>query len=531
MKPFIYLLIVIGCLILSGALPAQISQLYRYEKEHKFNEEDYLVISLEETGLALVKETNKYKAGNRTWEVTVLDTALTERKSLEVDIDQRKNLIGHEHDSEFFYLLFGSGDNLRTVLDLVEINTTSGKIKPIEIKPELTIALTHFSKSENNFVFGGYVNNEPAVLLYITEQQNLKILPGFFQKETELVEVQSNKNKTFSVILIDRSQRDNRKLIFKIFDSSGKELLEDVISIENKRSLQTAIVSSLVRDDLILLGTWGGMNSKQSAGFYGVPVDPFSDQKIMFTAFGELDHYLDYLKEKKRKRIVDKTKAAVKAGRMPDYINYIRPLKMIEHPGGFLLLSEVFVPSSASSQFRDNYPYPGQPYPYPFPYYSPYFGYYPPFYNRMYDPFYYGNNTQGSTDDVKITRSVVVSFNSKGEPNWDQSVELDNIRLNTVEQVTDFCLVDKTIYVMYKKESDLHLKSFILGDNQSGDFTQRIQLTSDLDQLRSEQEQRGALRHWHDRHFYVWGIQSVRSRVNTDDGTKRVFYVNKIRVH
>ncbi|MCK6616719.1 MAG: hypothetical protein L6Q51_03670 [Cyclobacteriaceae bacterium] len=509
-----------------NSLPAQVYQPYRYEKEKKFGDEDFTVISLEENGLALVRETRRYKAGNRTWELILLDTVLNERQNLELEIDQRKSFIGYEYDAAHFYLLFKSGESLKAILDLVEVNIRTAEVKHIEIKPELTVNLTHFSKVANNFVFGGYVNNEPTVILYVSDQQNMKIIPGFFQNETELVELRGNKNNTFSVILIDRSQRDNRKLMFKIFDSQGKELLEDIITIEGKRSLQTAIVSSLVRDDLILLGTWGGMNSKQSAGFYGVPVDPFADQAISYTAFAEMENYLGNIKESKRKRISEKTKVALQAGRIPDFINYIRPVRITEYDKGFLLLAEVFVPASSTAPFRDNYPY-YTPYPTPYSYYGPYFGNYPSYYNRMYNPFYADSNMRPA-EDIKITRSILVSFTPKGEVVWDQALELDNIRLTALEQVSDFCLISNELYFLYKKESDLRLKKINLENGQVSELTERIRLKSETDELRTEHDQRGSVRYWYNTGFYVWGIQTVRNTANKEDGTKRVFYVNKV---
>lgn len=514
--------------LLCTCLQAQVSQPYRFEKEQKANDEDFVVISLEEEGLALVRETRRYKAGNKTWELILLDSTLTERQSLELEIDQRKTMIGHEYSSSSFFLLFKSGESIKTILDLVEVNIRTTEIKRTEIKPELALTLTHFSKVDNNLVFGGYVNSEPAVLLFSVEQQSMKILPGFFQKETELVELRGNRNNTFSVILIDRSQRDNRKLIFKVFDPQGKELLEDVISIEGKKSLQTAIVSSLVRDDLILLGTWGGMNTKQSAGFFGVPVDPFADQPITYTAFGEMKNYLGYLKEKKRKKIIQKTKTALQAGRIPDYVNYIRPMKIVEYNQGFLMLSEVFVPASSSAQFRD-YPYYGAPYPTPYSYYGPYYGN-PSYSNRMYNPFYYGNDNLRATNDVKISRTVVVSFNSSGEIQWDHFVELENMKLTSVDQVADFCLTETHLYFLYKKESELRIKTIFLESSEVNGFTEPLRLMAETDELRLEREQQGALRHWYKNCFYVWGTQNIRSKLSKEDGTKRVFYVNKVVV-
>src|SRR5690606_12874439 len=108
---------------------------------------------------------------------------------------------------------------------------------------------------------------------------------------------------------------------------NGTKLLEDAVSIDNRITLQTGLTSALVREDLILLGTWGEGNSKQSNGFYALPVDPFADQKIQYTAFGELDHFLDFQKEKRASRIKENTRNVIANGGIPNYINFVMPYR------------------------------------------------------------------------------------------------------------------------------------------------------------------------------------------------------------
>src|SRR5690606_29589482 len=108
-----------------------------------------------------------------------------------------------------------------------------------------------------NIIFGGYVTNEPAILLYETANNSIKVLPGFFQKDNELMELRVNENETFNAVLMDRSTRAEGKLVFKTFDARGELLLEDDVTVETDKTLQNSLSSTLKRDELLLLGTWG----------------------------------------------------------------------------------------------------------------------------------------------------------------------------------------------------------------------------------------------------------------------------------
>ena len=192
--------------------------------------------------------------------------------------------------------------------------------------------------------------------------------------------------------------------------------------IDDEKSLQTGMTSTLEREDLVLLGTWGERNSKQSIGFYFMTVDPFNEQQIKFIDFGQLQHYLDYLNPKRAERIKENSKADLTQGRIPNFTTYVMPYRLTEHKDGFVLLAEVYNPISTMS------PYYSNPYYYN-PYFSPYGYPYSPFYypgmSRMYRPYMYGGNTK-NVDEIKTNQSVLLSFDAHGKVVWDQSMQLDD---------------------------------------------------------------------------------------------------------
>lgn len=514
------------CTIVQGqdTVKTQILQPNRFEKERKYSDEDFTIISLKEEGLALLREKNKYKSGNRSWELILLDNELKEKQSLELEIDQRKNLVGYEQVPGFLFLLFKSGDNLKMVLDLVSVELSNSETKRYEIKPELALQLTHFSRVADNFIFGGYVNSEPAILLYYPSTESLKVLPGFFQKQTELVDLRPNQNQTFNIILIDRADKNQQKIIFKTFDAFGVELLEDVIPIEENYTLQTGLSSMLIREDLTIIGTWGNRNSKQSLGFFSVPIDPFNEQKINYVAFGELDHYLDYQNPKRAKKIKDQTNELLKQNKMPEFTSYVMPYRIDEGPNGFLLLAELYNPSSSLSRYPDPYSYGNTTYPY----YSPFWGYYPGTYNRFYNPYYPNQNNMRGSDEIKTLQSVVIAFDGRGKTQWDFSLDLDDFRSHGLEQVADFCVNQDKTYFLYKKESELIVKSFTLESKESINSTEKIKLSNEGDEIRSENKNAGGLRFWYGNNFYVWGQHAIRNRAKREDSNRQVFYINKV---
>ena len=520
--------LVLGLLLaLCIQLSAQVRQTHRFEMKQKNSDDYFSLINLKEEGLALFRETDDFNGPARIWELILLDTALNEKKTVGLEIHQRHQLIGYEHSKDHLFLLYRTGETTKNSFSILDIEiSTAREVSRKEIDPELDFRLTHYTKVSGNLIFGGYVSNEPAVLLHDMESNQLKVLPGFFQKDNELVDLRVNQNGTFNAILVDRSLRNQRKLVFRTFDETGKLLLEDVVPIEEDRTLQTSITSTLEREDLLLAGTWGERQGKQSYGFFAMPVDPFAEQKINYLSFGELEHFTDYLNPKRAQRIKDNAREDVMNERNPSFTAYVVPFRIAEHPEGFLLLAEVYNPSHTANPYYNN-PYYGNPYYYnPYSLYSPFWpGYYPGM--RMYRPYSFGNN-QRPPEDIKTYEGVVVAFDPKGKRLWDYSIKLDELKKPALEQVTDYFYKESKVYFIYKEESDLHIKVIDVHDGAAVEQIQKIKTKFPKDEIRSDREHDDGVRYWIGNSFYIWGYQTIRNVDNKDDRIRDVFYVNKV---
>lgn len=520
------LIVVMLVMMTAFQLPGQIEQTHRFEIKQKGSDEYFSLINLKEEGLALLREKNKFSGSKRIWELILLDTALAENKTLELEISDRHQLVGYEHSRNDLFLLYRTGETTKNSFSLINIDIAQGiELTRKEIDPDLDFRLTHFIKVGGNMVFGGYVGNEPAVLLYDMGTDQIKVLPGFFQKDNELVDLRVNQNRTFNAILVDRSLRTQRKLVFRTFGETGELLLEDVVPIHEDRSLQTSISSTLQREDLLLAGTWGEKQGKQSFGFFAMPVDPFGEQKINYLSFGQMEHFTDYLNPKRAQRIRENANEDAIDGKNPSFSAYVVPFRIAEHPEGFLLLAEVYDPTATANPYF-NSPYLNPYYYNPYTLYSPFWpGYFPGM--RMYRPYTFQNG-QRTTDDVRTYASVVIAFDPEGRRLWDHSLMLDELKKPTLEQVTDYFYNESRVYFVYKKESDLNMKIINVDDGSAVEKTEKIKTKYPEDEIRSDREYDDGVRHWLGNSFYTWGYQTIRNVQNKDDRVRDVFYINKI---
>jgi hypothetical protein len=519
----------IGALVLTvaitGILSAQVEQPFRFEHEQKNFDDYFTLISMKERGIALFREMDKYNQRNKVWQVVYLDTTLKETAKLEIEIKEHYQLLGYETGADRLYLLFRAGETTKNDIELIEVSSTGEELRRYQIKPNLDFNLTHFIKTADNFVFGGYVSNEAVILLFDPYTEGIKVIPGFFQKDTELVDLRTNQNETFNTVLIGRGSRGDRNLIFRTFDAAGKQLLEDVIAIDEDIALQTGISSALEREDLLVVGTWGEKNAKQAQGFYSITVDPFREQKIRFTDFGQLEHFVDFMNEKRAARVKENSRENREQGKKPSFSTYVMPFRLNESPSGYFMLAEVYSQTGSNGMNYAN-PYYYNPMGYGMYPYSG--GYYYPGMNRMYRPYSYGP-TSKSSSDVKTLATVVLALDGLGNIKWDQSIKLEEINLPGLEQVGDFVVHDNKVFLVYKKESELKVKSVAFGEGEdsSAEITQEIKTADDQDDIRSEKELEGGVRHWFGNSFYVWGYQTIRNTTK-QERLRDVFYINRI---
>jgi hypothetical protein len=190
------------------------------------------------------------------------------------------------------------------------------------------------------------------------------------------------------------------------------------------------------------------------------------------------------------------------------------------------LLAEVYNPSNTMN------PYYNSPYSNPY-YYNPYYynpswsSYYPGM--RMYRP-YYGNNVKNA-EEIKTLSSVLVAYDAAGKPKWDHAIKINEIKRPSLDQVSDYLYAGQNVYFVYKKESEITIKTIAVSDGEAKEVVEKVKLKEPHEEIRDEKEMEGGIRYWIGNSFYIWGYQTVRNAQNKDDRNRDVFYINKAVVH
>lgn len=518
--------IVILLVLFCHTVVAQLSQPARYEKELKPSDSDFIIISLEHEGIALFRETEKFKEGKHHWQLIVLDTALQQKMDTILLIDKDYAFVGHEYLSGRINLIFKEGEYAKNKLTLCSIDLAKTEIKSVDIRTELDLRLTHFSSIRNNVLFGGYISDEPAVLYFDVAENKVRMVPGFLQSNTELLDLRVNENNTFNVVLLEKIATEAKRIIFRTFDSQAKILLEDIIETEGARQIQTAISSTLHREDLLIMGTWNTRNSAKSYGFYTTLINPFEEQGLNFKAFGSLEHYLDFLKPRRAEKIKNKTKEALASDKIYDFTNNVIPYRIIENDLGYFVLAETYSAlSSPNTNYYNNQT--SQNWNNPYYYNNPFYNTYPT--SRMYRPMTYSENVNNESE-IKTYSSSLLFVNKRGEIENDYSIKIENRKLPSITQVTDAMYADGEAFLLYREKEKITYKKIDVQSETEETGNESVKLKDDFDELRHEGDNSFGIRHWHNNFFYTWGQQTIRNQQLTENKTREVFYINKIRM-
>jgi hypothetical protein len=514
-------------MLFSFNLFGQITQPSIYEHPHKGSDHEFIVISMGDQGLAMIRDTEKFEDNKKSWEAIFLDSTLNESWTTKIEIDQRMNILGHDYRDGNIYLIFEEPENIGHKINLTEILLAEKVVKHHEFKPNVAIRYTHFSVLKNKAVFGGYFNREPTLLMYDLTNESTRVIPGTFLTKQQLMDVRNNSNNTFNVLLAERDAKFNKKIAVRTFDANGIMLVDDVIALDQDKTVLEAMTSTLVHDELVIMGTWTYSTNTQAAGIFSVLVDPFNEQKVNYYDFAQLNHFLDYLKPKRAAKIKAKAEWRKSVGKPTEFKTHLYAVRIDENKDGFSLLTEVYDPPTNYYNLRNSSPYGYNPYNAYSPYASPY-GFNPMPYRYYNSPYGYPYSTPyANLSDTRMLHTSLSFFDNRGKLIADQSIKFPELKLNSKEQVSDFVrIADRTVMIC-KQEKEM----LVQVNEPDGTVIQNEKIKPALrypsETARSESQENSAVRFWYGRYFYVYGYHTVKDAENK---SRDVFYINKLRV-
>jgi hypothetical protein len=500
------------CIFCNDNTFAQLTQPQRIEFELGFDDDQFFVMPAQEKGMVLFRETTqKDKQGNYEWEFLKYDTSFTQEWTKKYALDQYFQLTGIESDDKSIFLLLQKKSNFHDY-QLISLDLVSGDTLMYPIYQFLPLTLTEFTIVGKNALLVGRLNFRSAVIQYNMETRRIKVLPGFYQLNSDVLELKIDPVlDAFHVLTNERGFGNKNFISLRIFDQEGSLLKTTTIKPEKTLNFLEAKATLMQNGDQIVVGTYGVRSSNYSHGIFIAKVNAVGDQQAFYYSYGDLENFFGYLKPKKEDRIRKKIKRRKQVGRPMNYYYKMNVSDIFERQGHFIMLAEA---------------------------YHPYYFYehttpltYDGAHHRSYGSLNYYNS---SVSGYKYTHAILVGFDKEGNLKWDNSLEISDMTSIELQKNVTIGISGDKVAMFYLQ--DQAIRSKIIQDGQ-------VVQDSTLEgiKLQSEEEEafpagknyfNGNVEWWYGNYFFAYGVQRLKTLKGKEEkGNKHyrtVFYINKL---
>jgi hypothetical protein len=249
-----------------------------------------------------------------------------------------------------------------------------------------------------------------------------------------------------------------------------------------------------------------GRSTEYARGIFLAQINPYGEYLIHYYSFGDLKNFFHYMRARREQRIKDRVERRKIKGKKTRFNYRLAVHELVPYKDQYILLGEAFVP-----HYSNRYPGGAMNYIY---------------YPRRYginDP---NRNYSNSTifDGYQYTHAVTIGIDKNANLIWDNSFEINGIRVFELDQFVKIFAAQDHILLAYLFENKLRTK--IIHDDQVIEGTVQNTLKTYDGQVGIE-TRKGKLEYWYDNHFFVYGIQAIKS----SEGMHKVFFINKLRAH
>ncbi|MEQ8477844.1 hypothetical protein [Fulvivirga sp.] len=495
----------------------QVKQTHIYELEKKNTDDFFTVLPAGEKGVVIFRDTDDYKKGDK-WQVVALDTTLVEKWNIELSIDTRYVFKGYELKNSTVYFLFRRGEMEKNDYHLITISIDNGEVERYDIKNEIALTLSHLEMLSDRMILAGYVNFSPTLVTYAMGGESFEVVPGFFKDRSTIVDLRSNENGTFNSVTLEKDYAANY-IKLRTYSDDGELLFEREVESDDKHFVLSAKSSGFIDGNFAIAGTYSFRRSYYAAGIYLAIVKPKGqDNIIKYHSFADLDHFFDYMKPKRAARVKARLKRRSERGKELNYTSKLLLHEVRKSKNGYLLAAEIYDPEyiernqgtyyggvgfdnqSIRNRSRAAQSYAKQP-------------------SRL-------QNVEDA-DHFKYLESIVVEINKEGDIVWDNSMKIEDVETNSLEQVVQLTQSGDLVNMLYKAEEEIKYQSIqqeeIVEVNK-----EPLKLPNEYDKINHTYDGSGRSEYWFGNNFIVWGYHKVENKVETESRNRNVLFINKV---
>lgn len=488
-------------ILLAGWASAQIIQPERIEIEVDQNSDDFVVVSADDRGLVLFRNTEERdKKGKKLWEFIHYDTSLKEQWKQSYALDHSLLLQGYDYDQGQLCVLFQDGPYHDKPMEMMSLSVATGDTSFHAIRRIVPVDLEFFEIVGQTVVLGGNVNYKPVVVHYDMFNRKIKVLPDIYREDGEIIDIiPNNTDNTFDVLIAETTPQKVKTVTVKAYDQYSNLLQSTPLKPKDRSNILDAQVTGFDGEKQFLAGTFGPKRSRYSRGIFVASLQPDGTQQMRYYQYADLENFFGYMRERREERVKRRIAKKKREGKKIR-LNYRMVVhELISDDDKYIMLGEAYYPK------YNNYYYNG-------------YGHAPSSrYNNMY------------FDGYRYTHAVAVCFDNKGELLWDHAFKLDNAKSMELRQLVHVSTKDDQVVLMYSYEGEIKTK--VISDNGEvkDDITSPIKLTYETDEIKNRDQDVVGITKWYDDYFYVHGIQDIKDVAHAGSGlSRKVFFINKV---
>jgi hypothetical protein len=485
---FILLLIGSG---LSFPVFAQLEQSLRLEFKVSPSTEEYFdVTPLREDGL-LVTQRQEEHFDNEKWTFYRFDVQLKQLWMSEYKLPDELTPVKSYHNQHYLFWLLQEDDTdkvtvLRLDLQNGETETFKGDL--------LTRAdIVHFKVLGNMAFIGGYHHSRPVVMAFSFFDKSIKALPYLYTSNTEISNIELDEQRNQLNVLLYTLKRGDCQFTIKTYSYDGKLVKTTTMPFENENGLITGKILPLDEASSLIVGNYAQGCTQFSQGLYFSRIRDTEPEQLQWVDFSKLENFFNYLKPKRKQRVVDKISKQKEEGKEPKFRYRLLVHDVIKNGDEFVLVAEVYYPVYKSGNM------------------------------------YYGGgvsrNNEREYDAFRYTHAVVCGFDKSGKLLWDNCFALDNVENIELVPMVQVTRRDGLLVLGYPKEGKINTE--VIERNKIVREREAFDIKTSDEGERVVDNNKGILAAWYDRYFVAYGYQKIGSEKWV--GTPReVFYVNKL---
>ncbi|MEQ6118437.1 hypothetical protein [Reichenbachiella sp. MALMAid0571] len=480
----------------------------RIEFEIDNSDGHFQIIPAKENGLLVIKETKNRSRDGFEWNFNLVDSALNIQWIRQYAIPFGSSFLGYDFNGDGFYLLFGKSQYKLEEMRVMRLDLQRGDTTSYMVNTVFPMQLNTFEVIENTIIFGGTANFRPVVMLYDMIEQKPKVLPGFYNNNSDIIDVRTDdKTKTFTVILNEKTYKKKVTVSIKTFDSRGNLLQTKALDADYEKSLIDGVSTTFSNGSQYVAGTYARRKSDYSRGLYLAKLRNGEQELIKYHNYGDLNNFFSYMKVKREKRIKSRIEKRKGQGKRVKFNYRLLVHDIIQRGDEFILIGEAYYPKYSNNSSG---------------------GYYTASSNYDYRNLWINPNFIG----YNYTHAVVVGFDRMGNILWDNSFEINDVLSLSLQEFVKVSVEEDRIVLLYIYENVLRAKIIEENEIVEGKSFDPIALKFKSDEIKDLSKNMEGMDNWFDGKFYAYGVQQIKNLKDKDVKLNRkVFYINKIEYY